>query len=106
MAKINTESELLLKEKIKKSLTVLNPISSRIKSKAKKQNNKKNDLPMFCTECGKELDLFWLTDKASNKDAVNENFQNCNSTGKFKGHYCSKMFISGVYIEKVLKKKK
>jgi hypothetical protein len=101
-----TENEITLKKKIKKALLIKKSLNPKNQPKLKKQTGKGNGLPLFCTECGKELDLFWLTDKASDKNAVKINQENCVKIGKFKGHYCSKMFISNAYTEKVLRKKK
>jgi len=61
---------------------------------AKTKTKKK---PLFCTECNKELDLFWLTPKASDAIAVRKNHEKCVSEERFKGEFCSKMFISGEY---------
>ncbi|HEY5534838.1 MAG TPA: hypothetical protein VIL99_07900 [Ignavibacteria bacterium] len=101
-----TEKEIVLQKKIKKSLTTKKSTIPKTKSNAKKPPAKGSSLPFFCTQCDKELDIFWLKDMASDKKAVKMNFENCKKTGKIKGHYCSKMFISGAYSEKVLKKKK
>ena len=101
-----TENEILLKKKIKQSLSTKKSLNPKNQSNLKKQKDKGNGLPLFCTECDKELDLFWLTDKASDKNAVKTNYENCVKIGKFKGHYCSKMFISDAYKQKVLRKKK
>lgn len=54
-------------------------------------SNKEN--PLFCTECDKELDAFWRSNKSKNPDAVKSNHKNCRKTGKFKGEFCSKLFI-------------
>jgi hypothetical protein len=100
------ENEIRLKNKISQALLIKKSINPKNQPSLKKQTDKENGLPLFCTECGKELDLFWLTDKASDKKAVKINHENCVKIGKFKGHYCSKMFISDAYKQKVLKKKK
>ncbi len=52
-----------------------------------------NENPLFCTECDKELDAFWMSNKSKNPDAVRINHKNCRKTGKFKGEFCSKLFI-------------
>ena len=36
---------------------------------------KSKKLPLFCTECDKELNIFWLTDMASDKKAVKSNLK-------------------------------
>jgi len=102
-----TEREIVLKKKIKRSLTAKkSPYKKDELNEKKNQPDKGKELPLLCTECGKELDFFWLKDMASDNNAIKANFENCKKTGKFKGHYCSKMFISSVYPDKVLKKKK
>jgi hypothetical protein len=105
MTNSTAEKQISLKKIIKPAIQK-KAFSGKNEQIIKKQTEKSKNLPMFCTECDRELNYFWLTEKASNKNSVKENFENCNRTGKFKGHYCSKMFISGVYEEKVLKKKK
>jgi hypothetical protein len=70
------------------------------KELVKKEIKRGSKKPVFCTECDKELDLFWLTDMASNRKAVKDNHNNCKKTGKFKGQYCSRMFISGIYTKR------
>lgn len=52
-----------------------------------------NENPLFCTQCDKELDAFWMSNKSKNPDAVKNNHNNCRKTGKFKGEFCSKLFI-------------
>ena len=106
MAHKLTENEIILKKKIKQSLLIKKSLFPQNKPIVKKHSGKNNKLPLLCTECGNELDLFWLTDMASDKNAVKLNHENCVKIGKFKGHYCAKMFISDAYSEKVLKKKK
>jgi hypothetical protein len=100
------QKEIVLNKKIRTSPKTKKSLNSKTESSLNKQPVNGKDLPLLCTECGNELNLFWLSDKASDKEAVKNNFDNCNQTGKFKGYYCSKMFISGVYTDKVLKKKK
>ncbi len=51
------------------------------------------DNPMFCTECDNDLDVFWLSERAKDPDAVRKNHQRCVEIGKFKGELCAKMFI-------------
>jgi len=106
MPNIGAQKEIVLKEKIKSILKKEKSPYRKNEPDIKKQTDKDNKLPLLCTECDKELNIFWLTDKASDKKAVKENFNNCKETGKFQGHYCSKMFISGIYTQKILKKKK
>ena len=105
MPNMVTKKEVVLKEKIKLILIKEKSPFKKNEPNIKKQQDKDKKSPLFCTECDNELDLFWLTDKASDKNAVKENFDNCKETEKFKGHFCSKMYISGVYTQKTLKKK-
>ncbi len=64
--------------------------------KTKKRNiEEKTDLSLeFCTECDSALESFAFTPKSKNKKKVQDNFNNCKKTGKFKGELCSKVFIS------------
>jgi len=63
--------------------------------RVKKTNREQEPLSIeFCTECNEALDDFALTQNSSNKKAIHENFSNCKKTGKFKGEFCSKIFIS------------
>lgn len=55
----------------------------RVKSQGKK----------FCTECGSDLDEFWLSPGASNYEEVLKHHLECQRTGKFRGSMCSKLFI-------------
>ena len=76
---------------------------SKITGTAESTRKKKPTKPYFCTECDKELDIFWLTEKSKNKKSVIENHDRCVESGKFSGKFCSKMFIAGVYnVEGVL----
>ncbi len=52
-----------------------------------------SDNPLFCTECDHDLDIFWLSERAKNTEAVKKNHERCVQTGKFKGELCAKMFI-------------
>ena len=47
----------------------------------------------FCTECGSDLDEFWLSAGASNYEDVLKHHLECQREGKFKGSMCSKLFI-------------
>jgi len=47
----------------------------------------------FCTECGSDLDEFWLSPGASNYEEVLKHHLECQRTGKFKGSMCSRLFI-------------
>lgn len=48
----------------------------------------------FCTECGEQLDDFAFDDRAVNLKSIRTNHELCKKTGKFKGDYCSKLFIA------------
>ncbi len=48
----------------------------------------------FCTECGDDLNEFYLSERVKQVEAVKANFENCQKTGKFKGEECSKLFIA------------
>jgi hypothetical protein len=55
----------------------------RVKSQGKK----------FCTECGSDLDEFWLSPGANNYEEVLKHHLECQRTGKFRGSMCSRLFI-------------
>jgi hypothetical protein len=83
--------------KQKKSTKIANKVKD---SSSRKKRNvdvevafSNNENPLFCTECDKELDAFWMSKKSKNPDAVKINHNNCRETGKFKGEFCSKLFI-------------
>jgi hypothetical protein len=48
----------------------------------------------FCTECGRDLRNFSLDKMIFDIEYVRENFTRCRQNGKFKGEYCSKLFIA------------
>ena len=50
--------------------------------------------PTFCTECGKELDEFWLTPDADSVRAIEKKAAECHKTGKINGVLCSRWFIA------------
>jgi len=63
--------------------------------KTKKTIKDEQDLSLeFCTECDSALEKFVFTPKSKNKKKIQDNFDNCKKTGKFKGELCSKVFIS------------
>lgn len=48
----------------------------------------------FCTECGKDLDNFWLSPGSTeNYEAVLKHHLDCQREGRFKGTMCSKLYI-------------
>ncbi len=47
----------------------------------------------FCTECGSELDEFWLSPESQNYEEVLKHHFDCQREGKFKGTMCSRLFI-------------
>ncbi len=49
---------------------------------------------MFCTECGSDLDDFWMTTGADAYAEILKHHFDCQRTGKFKGAMCSKLFIA------------
>jgi hypothetical protein len=48
----------------------------------------------FCTECGSDLDDFWVTPGADAYAEILKHHFECQRTGKFKGAMCSKLFIA------------
>lgn len=53
-----------------------------------------NQKVIFCTECGAELENFCFSDRANDPEAVRKSLAQCKKSGKFKGEFCSKLFIS------------
>ncbi len=47
----------------------------------------------FCTECGADLDNFWLSHTSANYVEVLKHHLECQRTGRFKGSLCSQLFI-------------
>ena len=47
----------------------------------------------FCTECGTDLDEFWLSPGAANYEDILKHHLECQREGRFKGALCSKLFI-------------
>jgi hypothetical protein len=47
----------------------------------------------FCTECGSDLDEFWLSPGAANYEDILKHHLECQREGRFKGSMCSKLFI-------------
>lgn len=47
----------------------------------------------FCTECGTDLDEFWLSSGPSSYEDVLKHHLECQRTGRFKGALCSKLYI-------------
>ena len=50
---------------------------------------------IFCTECGIELQNFCINGDTHDEEAIKKNLAQCKKTGKFKGDFCSKLFIAG-----------
>jgi hypothetical protein len=49
---------------------------------------------VFCTECGRDLRNFALERKSFDVEFIRQNFARCRENGRFKGEYCSKLFIA------------
>lgn len=47
----------------------------------------------FCTECGSDLDEFWLSPGAEKYEDVLKHHLECQREGRFKGSMCSRLFI-------------
>jgi hypothetical protein len=58
------------------------------------RKNLLNQRVIFCTECGVELQNFCFKGKIDNVDAIKKNLAQCKKNGKFKGDFCSKLFIA------------
>lgn len=64
-----------------------------IQADKKAAREEKKDV-VFCTECGADLDQFFLSENINDEKALKENFERCKNIGKFKGELCSKLFIA------------
>jgi hypothetical protein len=64
-----------------------------MKKKNKIKKDKTLDSVRFCTECGKELENFSVSDNSSPEAALKQH-HNCRKTGKFDGDMCSRVFIT------------
>jgi hypothetical protein len=61
----------------------------------KRSNKKLSRLDIeFCAECNEQLDEFDFSPKSTDLKHIKENHNHCKRTGKFKGEFCSKIFIS------------
>lgn len=47
----------------------------------------------FCTECGSDLDDFWLAAGSAQYEDILKHHLECQREGRFKGSMCSKLFI-------------
>jgi len=61
-----------------------------VSMKRKLQQRKK----VFCTECGSDLDDFWLYREGEDYADILKSHFECQRSGKFKGAMCSKLFIA------------
>jgi hypothetical protein len=48
----------------------------------------------FCTQCGSDLEDFWLNHKTEEYADVLKHHFECQRSGKFKGSMCAKIFIA------------
>lgn len=58
------------------------------------ESNKTNDRVVFCTECQEELDDLALSEDGDDVQKARERFERCRKLGKFKGDFCSRLFIT------------
>jgi hypothetical protein len=49
---------------------------------------------LFCTQCGEELNEFYLSAACSNIEDIRKRHENCKRTGKFQGDACAMLFIA------------
>ena len=64
------------------------------KDKSTESTDKKKKDIIFCSECGKELDNFALSEMVKDYNSIIQNFADCKKNGRFKGDLCSKIFIA------------
>ena len=53
-----------------------------------------NQKVIFCTECGVELQNYCFNGNIDNVESIKKNLAQCQKSGKFKGDFCSKLFIA------------
>lgn len=66
---------------------------------------KRRGKQLFCTQCGSDLEDFWLYHKTEEYADVLKNHFECQRTGKFKGSMCSKLFIADTSTPKTTRQK-
>ncbi len=49
---------------------------------------------IFCTECDTELQNYCFFSTVEDIKAIKKNLAQCKKNGKFKGEFCSKLFIA------------
>jgi hypothetical protein len=69
------------------------------------KNQKRREKQLFCTQCGSDLEDFWLYHKTEGYADVLKSHFECQRTGKFKGSMCSKLFIADTSVPKAARKK-
>ncbi len=50
--------------------------------------------PIFCTECGIELENFCFSSNADDIAAIRKTLAQCKKNGKFVGDFCAKLFVA------------
>lgn len=50
--------------------------------------------PIYCTECGEQLENFCFSEDVDNIETVRKQHEKCKNSDRFKGDQCSKLFIA------------
>jgi hypothetical protein len=58
------------------------------------KRQKRQSKQFFCTQCGSDLEDFWLYHNTKEYADVLKNHFECQRTGKFQGSMCAKLFIA------------
>jgi hypothetical protein len=62
-----------------------------MKKKKKSEEDSENIKPLYCTECGEDLELAGIS-KVDIK-VIEERHKNCKLSGKFNGEKCAMLYI-------------
>jgi hypothetical protein len=65
-----------------------------MQKKIQKKNKSKETKDLYCTQCGEKLDNFCFSDEVKDINAIKKHHEECKKTKKFKGSYCSRLFIA------------
>jgi hypothetical protein len=57
------------------------------------------DRPVFCTECGPDLEDFCFSEKVEDLEKLKGTYARCRKNGRFAGELCAKLFIAEDFLE-------
>jgi len=79
---------------------------NKILNKIQKKNKQEKHQDIYCTQCGEKLDDFCFSEDVKNLKAVKKHHEECKKVKRFKGDYCSRIFIAESVNEGKTKKRK